>query len=119
MTFDDVREMGLALPGVEPGTVHGAPSLKMRGKLLASPAIHSSAEPNTLAVRIDREQRAKLVESEPGIYYVTDHYVNYPMVLVRLPRIGRSSLRNLLGEAWRAAGPQARTAGRRVPGGIE
>jgi hypothetical protein len=99
--FDVVREIALALPGVELSTIHGAPSLKVRGKLLTCPAIHRSAEPNTLAVRIDRAERAKLVEADPNVYYVTDHYVNYPTVLVRLSRIERNSLKDLLGKAWR------------------
>ncbi len=35
MDFDTVRTIGLELPGVEEGTVHGSPALKVRGKLLA------------------------------------------------------------------------------------
>jgi hypothetical protein len=99
--FDLVRQMALALPDVEESTIHGAPSLKVGGKLLACPALHRSAEPNTLAVRIDRVQRDKLVKAEPDVYYVTDHYMDYPTVLVRLSRIERNSLRDLLGMAWR------------------
>jgi hypothetical protein len=57
MDFDVVREIALALPDVEESTIHGAPSLKLRGKLLTCPAIHRSAEPNTLAIRIDFDQR--------------------------------------------------------------
>ena len=53
MDFDVVREIALALPDVEESTIHGAPSLKLRGKLLTCPAIHRSAEPNTFAIRID------------------------------------------------------------------
>ena len=60
MDFDVVREIALALPDVEESTIHGAPSLKLRGKLLTCPAIHRSAEQNTLAIRIDFDQRAKL-----------------------------------------------------------
>ena len=48
--FDAVRQMALALPDVEESTIHGAPSLKVRGKLLTCPALHRSAEPNTLAI---------------------------------------------------------------------
>ena len=50
MDFDVVREIALALPDVEESIIHGAPSLKLRGKLLTCPAIHRSAEPNTLAI---------------------------------------------------------------------
>src|SRR5947208_13351983 len=100
MDFSVVREIGLALPDVEESTIHGAPSLKIRGKLLACPALHKTAEPDSLAVRIGFDQRAALIATEPGIYYVTDHYVNYPTVLVRLSRINHDSLRDLLGKSW-------------------
>ena len=115
INFDVVREIALALPGVEQSTIHGAPSLKVRGKLLTCPAIHRSAEPNTLAVRIDCAERAKLVEAEPSVYYVTDHYLNYPTVLVRLSRIDRNSLENLLGRAWRFLSTQPKTTRSRGP----
>ena len=105
--------MALALPDVEESTIHGAPSLKVRGKLLTCPALHRSAEPNTLAVRIDRAQRAKLLEAEPDVYYVTDHYLDYPTVLVRLSRIERNSLRDLLGMAWRFVSSQTKAVGSR------
>jgi hypothetical protein len=98
--FDAVREIAAALPDVEESTIHGAPSLKVRGRLVACPALHSSAEPNTLAVRISQEQRALLMAEDPGVYYVTEHYVNYPTVLVRLSRIKSDALRDLLGMAW-------------------
>ena len=99
--FDVVREIALALPDVEESSLHGAPSLKVSGRLLSCPAIHKSAEPNSLVVRIGFEQRMELMATEPGIYYVTAHYVKYPAVLVRLDKIDRSSLRDLLGMAWR------------------
>lgn len=99
--FDVVRKLALALPRVEESTMHGAPSLKVRGKLLCCPALHPSAEPDTLAVRIDRSERAKLIAADPSVYYVTEHYVSYPMVLVRLAKIDRRSLKDLLGTAWK------------------
>ena len=99
--FNVVRAMALALPHVEAGMIHGAPSFKVGGKLLCCPALHSSAEPGTLAIRIDPAERARLIESSPSIYYVTNHYLNYPTVLVRLARIDRESLENLLGTAWK------------------
>jgi hypothetical protein len=98
--FEVVRKMALALPQVEQGTIHGALSLKVGGKILCCPALHSSAEPNTLAIRIDHAERAKLMNANPNIYYVTDHYLNYATVLVRLSRIDQNSLRKLLGVAW-------------------
>ena len=43
--FDVVRKIALVLPGVEDSTIHGARSLKVRGKLLTCPALHKTAEP--------------------------------------------------------------------------
>lgn len=112
--FEAVREIALGLPDVEESTIHGAPSLKVRGRLLTCPALHRSAEPNTLAVRIDFDQRAELIAAEPSVYYVTDHYVNNPTVLVRLSRIDPNSLRDLLGMAWRFVSSKKKASGRRV-----
>ena len=98
--FDVVREIALRLPGVDEGSLHSAPLLKVSGRLLTCPAIHKSAECNSLMVRIGFDQRAELMAAEPGIYYVTAHYTKYPAVLVRLDQIDRGSLRNLLCLAW-------------------
>jgi len=101
VTFETVREIGLALPDVEDSTMHGKFALKVRGKLLACVAIHKSAEPQSLGVRIDIDQRAGLLAEAPETYYVTDHYRDYPMVLVRLSRIRTDELRDLLSASWR------------------
>jgi hypothetical protein len=97
--FDTVRKIGLALPGVEEGTAYGTPALKVHGKLLACIPVNRSADPGSLAVRMDFDDRAELLASEPDVYYVTDHYVGYNAVLVRLSRIDRDVLRDLLGMA--------------------
>ncbi len=101
LSFDDVREIGLKLPDVEESSTYGAPALKVGKSLLTCPAINKSAEPHTIVVRISFEDRDRLLKEQPDVYYVTDHYVNYPSVLARLPRISRAELRELLGTAWR------------------
>jgi hypothetical protein len=117
VTFDIVREIGLALPDVEEGTMYGSPALKVRGGLLTCLAINKSAEPGSLAVAIDFDQRAGLLAEAPETYYVTDHYVDYPVVLVRLSQIRIDQLQDLLGSAWRFVTAQKRrTASRPVRG---
>jgi hypothetical protein len=86
---------------VEEGTTYGSPAFKVHGKLLACLAIHKSAEPNSLAVRIAFDQRVDLMAADPDTYYLTDHYLNYPVVLVRLSRIRPDALRKLLEASWR------------------
>jgi hypothetical protein len=103
MEFDVVRELARELsrvpPGIEESTSRGVLSLKVRGKLLACPAIHKSAEPDSLVVKVGLDQRAELIAADPDVYYVTDHYVKYPSVLVRMSRIHPDSLRGLLAMA--------------------
>jgi hypothetical protein len=114
LDFNFVREIVLALPDVEEGSGRGTASLKVRGRLLTCPAIHRSAEPHSLVVKIGFDERAKLIAADPDVYYVTDHYVNYPSVLVRLSRIRRDALRDLLGMAWRLMNEETRTKKRGV-----
>ena len=99
--FDTVRRIALGLPDVEESTIYRSPAFKIRGKLLACIPIHKSAEPGSLAVRIDFGIRAELMAAAPDVYYLPDHYVNYPVVLVRLSRIRSDALRDLLGMGWR------------------
>jgi len=90
---------GLALPGVEESTAYGSPALKVHGKLLACVPAHRSAEPGSLVVRVGLDDRAELLAADPDVYYVTDHYLNYTAVLVRLSRVTPDVLRDLLGMA--------------------
>ena len=99
--FDTVRSIGLAWPEVEESTMYGAPALKVHGKLLACIPSHRSAEPDSLAVRVDFDDRAELLAEAPDVYYVTDHYLGYSAVLIRLSRVTPEVLRDLLGMAYK------------------
>lgn len=99
--FEIVRKLGLLLPDAVESTAYGKPALKVGGKTFACMSSHKSADPNSLAVRCDFEQRADLLAGDPDVYYITDHYRDYPAVLVRLSRIQPGVLRDLLGMAYR------------------
>jgi|SRR5580698_8127119 hypothetical protein len=99
INFDTVRKIGLPLPGVEESTAYGSPALKVHGKLLACVPSHRSAEPGSLAVRVGFDDRAELLTAAPDVYYVTDHYMDYNAVLVRLSRVTPDILKDLLGMA--------------------
>ena len=98
--FDAVRTIGGALPDVKDTSGPRGTALKLKGKLLACEAIHKSAEPNSLMVRISLKRREALLAQGGEAYYLTDHYEPYPAILVRLSRITRASLKDLLTEAW-------------------
>jgi len=98
-SFDTVREIGRSFPGVEESTYFGQPALKVKGEMFACMASHRSAEPGSLVVRMDFARRDELVAAEPEVYYLTDHYVGYESVLVRLDKVGADALRGLLAGA--------------------
>jgi hypothetical protein len=111
--FDLVRKLARSLPDVEESTMYGTPALKVRGKMFACIASHKSAEPGTLVVRMDFDQRDELIASDPSTYYLTDHYVGYSTALVRLSRVHPDALRDLLLTAWRFMAAGTRRSRRR------
>jgi len=109
VTFAAVKQMGATLPDVEAATNWaGKPVLKARGCFMAGLASHWSAEAGTLVVRCELEDRERLLEDAPETYYVTNYYRPYPLVLVRMARLHRDALRDLLSVSWRMAVAKAR-----------
>ena len=96
-TFDSVREIAHALPGVVDGTSYGTPALKVAGKLIARQ--HQSMD--CLVLRSDLLDREILMQSAPDAFFITDHYRDYPWILVRLGVVEKSALPDLIERAWR------------------
>ena len=104
-----MKSIGLTLPGVEASIRYdGAPVLKVNGCFMAGLASHPSAEPGSLVVRVDLEEREWLLADAPDTYYVTDYYQPYPIVLARLSRLDRAALHDLLSVSHRLSLSKAR-----------
>jgi hypothetical protein len=93
-----VCEIARKLPGVEESSSYGTPALKVKGRFLCR--LRSEAE-GALAIRCDFLDRQILLQADPEVFFVTDHYLDYPMILVRLDRIRLSALPDLIERAWR------------------
>lgn len=100
LTWADVEEAGLALKDVEAGIAWGSPALKVRGTMFACIPTNKQAEKDSVVFRLDIAQRDELLAEQPGIYYLKEHYVNYPCVLVRLKKIQPDALRDLVRMSW-------------------
>jgi hypothetical protein len=99
MTFDDVRKIALAWPEVEDGTSYGTPALKVRKKML----VRLKEDGDSLVMPgVPIDERDMLVASQPRVFYFTDHYKDYPMVLIRLSKAQRATVEPLLRRHWRA-----------------
>jgi len=104
MTFDDVRKIALAWPEVEDGTSYGTSALTVRKKML----VRLKEDGDSLVMPgVPQDERAMLVEREPEIFYFTDHYRDYPMVLIRLSRAARGDVEPLLRRHWRTLASKA------------
>jgi hypothetical protein len=95
--FEFVRSIMLALPGVVEGTSYGTPAFRVARKFLAR--LHEDGE--SLVLGVDYSTREILTGSDPDTFYFTEHYRCYPLMLIRLSRVPRDVLENLLEEAWR------------------
>jgi hypothetical protein len=96
-TFDDVRKIAFALPGVTEGTSYGTPALKVGGKLIAR--VHQDMD--CLVLRTDFMGREILLQSAPEAFFITDHYRDYPWILVRFAEVEKGALPDLIERAWR------------------
>ena len=109
-TFTTVASIGRSLPGVELTTTWGKPTLKVRGRMFVCLASHKSAEPDTLVVMMDFADRDALIADDSDTYYLKDHYVGYPCVLVRLSRVRPDALRDLIVGAHRFVSAKVRSS---------
>ena len=102
-TWNDVLAVAERLPGVEVGQSYGTPSLKVRNKFMC----RLRTRPDALVMRvIDLEDRDALLKGNPGVYFITPHYKEYPVVLVRLEQIDPTELSELVEDAWRLQAPK-------------
>jgi hypothetical protein len=116
-TLADVRRIALALPHTAEGTSYGNVAWNVKGKTFAwerplrktdLEALGAAAPRGVvLGVRTDGlEMKRVLLESDPNVYFTTPHFDGYSAVLVRLAKIAKTQLRELLTEAWLARAPR-------------
>ena len=96
-TFDDLRLIALSVPEVEEAVAYGRPIFKTRGKMLAR--LREDGE--SVIVKVDKILRSSLLDGEPDIYFIEDHYLEHPLALVHLNKISVDDLKYLVETAWR------------------
>jgi hypothetical protein len=103
MTWDDVVAIGTRFPEVEVATSYGTPALRVKGKGMC----RLRTDPDALVVRVlDLADREALLRGKPRVYFSTPHYDGYPYVLVRLEKVTKRELAELLEDAWRVRAPK-------------
>jgi len=97
VTFETVREIAQTLPGAAESTSYGTQAFKVKKKLFARQ--HQDGE--SLVIGVEFDQREEMMKDAPEKFYITDHYLNYPWMLVRMSKVNRDELRDLLMGSWR------------------
>ena len=109
ISFDGVRKIALALPGVEEGTCYGTAAFRVKGKFM----IRLKEDGETLVVKCGFDERDFRMQSNPKTFFTTDHYRGYPTVLVSLATVRMEDLRDVIEEAWRTNAPKRLLSERR------
>ena len=114
--WDDVRELALRLPEAEERLSRGLRQWRVRDKLFVweRPLRRSDLEalgpaaPDgpILGARVEHEvAKQALIADDPDVFFTTPHFDGYPAILVRLDRIAREDLEEVVVEAWLARAP--------------
>jgi len=99
ITKADLKKIALSFPGAVESTSYGSPSFKIEKKFFT----RLRSEDDSLVWIVDSiDERDSLLEMDPKTYFITDHYKNYPSVLVRISQIDKTMLRRMLERRWKA-----------------
>jgi hypothetical protein len=101
VTVADARKFLLALKDVVAGKSYGMPSFLLNGRFLA----RFRDDDTVLALRIASiDDRDVLMQIDPRAFFFTDHYRDYPAVLIRLAEVPRTLFRDVVNQAWQYVG---------------
>jgi len=93
LTKAEARKLMLSVKGTSEGPYFGKPSMFYGESFVGR--VHDKEE--AVALRIGTiEMRDVMLEAEPGLFYITDHYKPWPMLLARLKTLDRATLRQLV-----------------------
>ena len=101
--WQTVREIALSFPEVEAST-EGRIAFSVRGKSFAWEA--RERDGGGLAVRVDRDEKELILDSNSSVYFTSPHYRGYPAVQIRLESIDRDELLQRLEDAWLIQAPK-------------
>src|SRR5262245_52291559 len=112
MKWEQLCKLGRELPEVTEELWYGTPALKVRGKGF----VRLKDDGQSVVFRLfSLEEQEFLIATQPDLYFITDHYVGWPMVLARLPALRIPEARLRLETAWRVKAPPKLVALRTGP----
>jgi hypothetical protein len=98
-----LREIALSFPGVREGSSYGKPSFLLEKKFFTR---LRGEDDSVVLVVGSMDERDMLLESDPGLFHITEHYRNYPSILARMGKLDAPTLRAMLERRWRTLAPK-------------
>ena len=89
-----------AFPQTSETTSYGTPAFKVHKKLL----LRLKEDGETLVLHSD--DRDIFLEQDASVFFITEHYTNYPYVLVRLNKIRKDKLQDAIFQSWKELAPK-------------
>ena len=93
LTKNEAKKIALSFEGATEGPYFGKPAVFVNEKFLTR--VHHKEEAMVLAIG-SMEMRDVMLEAEPKLFYITDHYKNFPYLLARLSKLNKETLKDLL-----------------------
>src|ERR1700737_314869 len=102
VTFELIRKLAMQHPGVEDGTSYGTPALRVKGKFMA----RLKEDGESVVFRVGFDERDLLMQTRPNVFYITDHYLGYPAVLMHLSTATEKEAADIVAMAWHMVAPK-------------
>lgn len=99
----DLRRIALSFPESNEKLSYGKPSFFIAKKFFTR---LRDEDASIVWIVGSVDERDHLLEMDPKTYFITDHYRDYPSVLVRIARIDKTMLRKMLERRFRAIAPK-------------
>jgi hypothetical protein len=97
------KKVALSFPEALEKSSYGNPSIFIAKKFFT----RLRKEDDSVVWIVDSmDERDHLLEIDPKTYFITDHYRDYPSVLVRTARIDTDMLKKMLERRWRKVAPK-------------
>ena len=93
LTRAEARKIALSVEGAAEGPYFGKPAVFVAEKFLTR--VHTKEEAVVLNIG-SMEMRDVMLEAEPKLFYITDHYRSFPYLLARLSKLDKTTLKELL-----------------------
>ncbi len=93
--YNKLSKVALTLPGVYEKLCHDTPAFYAEKKMF----VRLKEDGETIALY--NNDRDEWIAKNEDVFFITDHYKNYPMLLVDLKSVTAADLTTLIQSSWR------------------